>query len=61
MSGEKYEGPGLFPAWVESVEDEDLVSEALGYDAKELVLSSKRSCKIFVDTKRPQQAGKYDV
>jgi hypothetical protein len=61
MSGEKYERPEGSPMWVESVEDEYLVCEALGYDAKDLVLSSKRNCEIFVNTKRrslPPQAGK---
>mmetsp|Transcript_14553 Transcript_14553/g.15746 ORF Transcript_14553/g.15746 Transcript_14553/m.15746 type:complete len:318 (-) Transcript_14553:24-977(-) len=55
MSSEKYERPTSFPLWVDSVEDEGLVVEALALDAsldRNLVFSSKRNCERFINTKR---------
>jgi hypothetical protein len=63
MSGEKYERPAGFPAWVESTQDESLVVEALAYDSTVLfLLNSKANCEKFLATKRSlsaPKAGKY--
>ncbi len=62
MSGEKYQRPTGFPNWVDSTADEELVGEALAFQAPPLVLNSKASCEMFVSTKKKlsaPQAGKY--
>ncbi len=66
MSSEKYERPNnAFPVWVDSVEDEELVVDALTFDPnldRSIVFFTKKHCERFVNNKRnlsTAQGGKY--
>lgn len=57
QSNEKYQRPKDYPDWVDSVEDEILVAEALGINPfVRFVLNSKANCEAFLKSRRTANA-----